>query len=67
MRCGYTTGSCVTAGVKACLLALNGEYPNNVIIKSPQDADIEVPIFNENYKIEVNEFKVNDKIKFTFD
>ena len=46
MRCGYTTGSCVTAGVKACLLALNGEYPNNVIIKSPQDADIEVPIFS---------------------
>ena len=24
-------------------------------------------IDNENYKIEVNEFKVNDKIKFTFD
>ena len=46
MRCGYTTGSCVTAGVKACLLAFNGEYPNNVIIKSPQDADIEVPIFS---------------------
>ena len=48
MRCGYTTGSCVAAGVKACLLAFDGNIVDKVIIKSPQDENIEVPIFKVN-------------------
>ena len=45
MRGGYTTGSCATAGVKAGLLALiEEEIVDQVSIRNPQDAFIDVPI-----------------------
>ena len=44
MRGGYTTGSCATAGVKAGLLALiEEEIVDQVSIRNPQDAFIDVP------------------------
>lgn len=45
MRGGYTTGSCATAGMKACLLALlEGEFLDTLSVENPQGQFIDVPI-----------------------
>lgn len=45
MRGGYTTGSCVAAGMKAALLLLQGEISvTQVTVESPQHTFIDVPI-----------------------
>ncbi len=44
MREGYTTGSTATAAMKAALLALRGEFPPVVTVRSPQRQEIRVPI-----------------------
>lgn len=43
-RKGFTTGACAAAAVKAALLAWQGEEQDQVTVKSPQGADIPVPI-----------------------
>lgn len=45
MRSGYTTGSCATAGMKACLLALlQKEFVSEVSIVNPQGEVLYIPI-----------------------
>lgn len=44
LREGYTTGSTATAAMKAALLALQDDYPAQVVILSPQKKEIRVPI-----------------------
>lgn len=45
MKSGYTTGTCATAGVKACLLALlEDEIVETLSVLSPQGRIIKVPI-----------------------
>ena len=45
LRCGYTTGACAAAAVKAAFIyAQSGSIPNEVTVKSPQDMDIIIKI-----------------------
>ena len=49
LRKGYTTGTCLTAAVKACFLGLvTGVFPDKVSVMLPGGGDAVFPVFSEN-------------------
>ncbi len=59
LRCGITTGTCAAAAAKAAAaLLLTGIKKENVIVRTPKDIDVAVPVFLSGQSQEKAEFMV---------